>query len=99
MLALVPGITNGKVDAINAARLIGESRRKLLGLDMPAKTALTNPDGSPYTGDYAALRTVVLQALAPYPDLRLLLADQVVYLHPSNAFLHQTFHFYRGILM
>ncbi len=53
---------------------ISESRRKLLGLDAAPKVPL-NPDGSP--GAYAELRTIVLNLLAPYPDLRLALAEQL----------------------
>lgn len=64
-----------KLGAIDRLLRISESRRKLLGLDAPAKTALTNPDGTPAA--YAELRTVVLNLLAPYPDLRLALADQL----------------------
>lgn len=64
-----------KLGAIDRLLRISESRRKLLGLDAPAKTALTNPDGTPAA--YAELRTVVLNLLAPYPDLRLALAAQL----------------------
>lgn len=64
-----------KLGAIDRLLRISESRRKLLGLDAPTKTALTNPDGTPAA--YAELRTVVLNLLAPYPDLRLALADQL----------------------
>lgn len=64
-----------KLQAIDRLLRISESRRKLLGLDAPALTALTNPDGTPAA--YAELRTVVLNLLAPYPDLRLALADQL----------------------
>lgn len=64
-----------RLAAIDRLLRISESRRKLLGLDAPAKTALTNPDGTPAA--YAELRTVVLNLLAPYPDLRLALADQL----------------------
>lgn len=64
-----------RLQAIDRLLRISESRRKLLGLDAPAKTALTNPDGTPAA--YAELRTVVLQLLAPYPDLRLALAEQL----------------------
>lgn len=64
-----------KLAAIDRLLRISESRRKLLGLDAPAKTALTNPDGTPAA--YAELRTVVLNLLAPYPDLRLALSDQL----------------------
>jgi len=67
-----------KLAAIDRLLRISESRRKLLGLDAPAKTALTNPDGTPAA--YAELRTVVLTLLAPYPDLRLALAEQLAQL-------------------
>lgn len=66
-----------KLAAIKELRALSESRRKLLGLDAPAKIAQTNPDGTTPAA-YAQLRTVVLQLLAPYPDLRLALADQLV---------------------
>jgi hypothetical protein len=89
MMATHPLVSGGKVldglsddgprlGAIDRLLRISESRRKLLGLDAPAKTALTNPDGTPAA--YAELRTVVLNLLAPYPDLRLALADQLAQL-------------------
>jgi hypothetical protein len=74
-LALAPKMKLGDPQVVNAWVRVSESRRKLLGLDAPAKTALTNPDGSPAA--YAELRAVVLQLLAPYPDLRLALAEQL----------------------
>src|SRR4029078_1889290 len=64
-----------RLAAIDRLLRISESRRKLLGLDAPAKTALTNPDGTPAA--YAELRAVVLQLLATYPDLRPALSDQL----------------------
>jgi hypothetical protein len=73
--ALYQHMNSGDPQIINAWVKVSESRRKLLGLDAPAKTALTNPDGTPAA--YAELRTVVLALLAPYPDLRLALADQL----------------------
>lgn len=65
-----------KLAAIAELRRISESRRKLLGLDAPAKTALTNPDGTPYQAQQQLIG-VVLNLLAPYPDLRLALAAQL----------------------
>ncbi len=67
-----------RLAAIDRLLRISESRRKLLGLDAPAKTAFTNPDGTPAA--YAELRTIVLNLLAPFPDLRLALADQLAQL-------------------
>jgi hypothetical protein len=63
-----------KLAAIDRLLRISESRRKLLGLDAPQKIAPTNPDG---TEAYTALRAVVLNLLAPYPELRLALAAQL----------------------
>src|SRR6266545_6444586 len=63
-----------KLQAIDRLLRISESRRKLLGLDAPPKVPL-NPDGTPYAA--AELRTIVLNLLAPYPDLRLALAEQL----------------------
>jgi hypothetical protein len=65
-----------KLQAIDRLLRISESRRKLLGLDAPPKVPL-NPDGTPFAAAYTELRAVVLNLLAPYPDLRLLLADQL----------------------
>lgn len=73
--ALFQHLDAGDPQIINSWVKVSESRRKLLGLDAPTKTALTNPDGSPAA--YAELRTVVLNLLAPYPDLRLALAEQL----------------------
>lgn len=64
-----------RLQAIDRLLRISESRRKLLGLDAPAKTAITNPDGTPAA--YAEMRAVVLNLLAPYPELRLALAAQL----------------------
>lgn len=65
-----------KLAAIRELRLISESRRKLLGLDAPAKVAPTNPDGTPYES-HQQIIGIVLNLLAPYPDLRLALANQL----------------------
>lgn len=54
-----------KLAAIERLIRISESRRKLLGLDAPAKTALMNPDGSPLAAHYIELRTVLLQVVPP----------------------------------
>src|SRR6266511_4597608 len=62
-----------KLQAIDRLLRISESRRKLLGLDAPPKVPL-NPDGTPYSAAYAELRAVVLNLLAPYPEIKLLLA-------------------------
>lgn len=67
----------GNLKAIGMALRIDESIRKLLGLDAAPKVPL-NPDGSP--AQYAELRTVVLNLLAPFPDIRLALADQLAQL-------------------
>jgi len=63
-----------KLQAIDRLLRISESRRKLLGLDAPPKVPL-NPDGTPYAAAYTELRAVVLNLLAPYPEIRLLLAE------------------------
>lgn len=73
--ALAQHLESGDPQIINAWVKVSESRRKLLGLDAPAKTAITNPDGTPAA--YAELRTVVLNLLAPYPELRMALAAQL----------------------
>jgi hypothetical protein len=65
-----------KLAAIDRLLRISESRRKLLGLDAPAKVAPTNPDGTPYEAQQNIIG-VVLNLLAPYPDLRLALAAQL----------------------
>jgi hypothetical protein len=62
-----------KLQAVDRLLRISESRRKLLGLDAAPKVPL-NPDGTPYAASYVELRAVVLNLLAPYPDLRLALA-------------------------
>jgi hypothetical protein len=64
-----------KLQAIDRLLRVMERRSKLLGLDAPAKIAQTNPDGT--QAHYQQLRTVVLNLLAPYPDLRLALAAQL----------------------
>lgn len=76
LIALAPKLRNGNVEAINAWIRASESRRKLLGLDAPAKTALTNPDGTALATQQQMIG-VVLNLLAPYPDLRLALAAQL----------------------
>ncbi len=73
--ALYQHMSSGDPQIINSWIKVSESRRKLLGLDAPQKIAQTNPDGTPAA--YAELRTVVLNLLAPYPELRLLLAAQL----------------------
>lgn len=84
--AIALKVTKGNLDAVHAWVRLSESRRKLLGLDKPTLTALTNPDGSPYHGDYAVLRAAVLAVLAPYPDLRIQIAAQLAALpEPSDA--------------
>jgi hypothetical protein len=81
---VLKGVTDDgpKLAAIDKLVRISESRRKLFGLDAPAKTALTNPDGSPYQAQQQLIG-VVLNLLAPYPDLRLALAAQLT--EESNA--------------
>lgn len=72
------GLTdNGpKLAAIDRLIRISESRRKLLGLDAPAKISPVNPDGTPYESQQQMIG-LVLNLLAPYPDLRLALAAQL----------------------
>ncbi len=65
-----------KLAAIDRLLRISESRRKLLGLDAPAKVAPVNPDGTPYETQQQVIG-IVMGLLAPYPDLRLLLAAQL----------------------
>jgi hypothetical protein len=74
----VIGLTDDgpKLAAIDRLLRISESRRKLLGLDAPAKVAPVNPDGTPYETQQQTIG-LVLGLLAPYPDLRLLLAAQL----------------------
>lgn len=45
-MALAPSIAKGHLQAIDKGIKIMERRSRFLGLDMPVKTALTNPDGS-----------------------------------------------------
>lgn len=67
---------SGNLKAIETARRISESRRKLFGLDAPTLIAPVNADGTPYETQQQ-LVGVVLNLLAPYPDLRLALAAQL----------------------
>lgn len=46
MRSLMPKVIAGDAYAADVARKIGESRRKLLGLDAPTKVAPTTPDGA-----------------------------------------------------
>ena len=73
-LGIAQKLRYGYPAVIGAWVKISESRRKLLGLDAPTKIAPTNPDG---TAAYTDLRSTVLNILAPYPELRLLLAEQL----------------------
>jgi hypothetical protein len=77
LLALAPKMKLGDPQVVNAWVKVSESRRKLLGLDAPTKIAPTNPDGTPYGAAYAELRATVLHVLAPYPELRLMLAERL----------------------
>ena len=72
------GLTDAgpKLAAIKELRLLSESRRRLFGLDAPTKVAPTNPDGTPYESQQQIIG-IVLNLLAPYPDLRLALANQL----------------------
>ena len=45
LLSLAKGVRDGNLGAIDRWIRLSESRRKLLGLDMPAKIAQTTPDG------------------------------------------------------
>ncbi len=74
LLSLAPKMQYGDPQVVNAWVRVSESRRKLLGLDAAPKTPL-NPDGTP--GQYAELRAVVLTLLSPYPEIRVLLAEQL----------------------
>jgi hypothetical protein len=71
--ALAPHLPTGDPAIVREWRMLGESRRKLLGLDAPTKIAATNPDGTPAA--YAELRMTVL-ALLPM-EARIALADQL----------------------
>lgn len=79
-VAIWPKVAKGDLDAVHAWVRISESRRRLRGLDAPQKIAPTTPDGTAPYQAYAELRAVVLHLLAPYPDLRLALADQLAQL-------------------
>lgn len=77
LLALSPKMKFGDPQVVNAWVKVSESRRKLLGLDAPTKIAPSNPDGTPYGAAYAELRATVLHVLAPYPELRVMLAERL----------------------
>ncbi len=77
MLAIAPGVTKGSIDAVNAWVRISESRRRLLGLDAPQKIAPTSPDGSAPYETQQQIISLVMRVLAPYPDLRLAIAEQL----------------------
>lgn len=56
LLSIWPRAKKGDVGAVGEARKIGESRRRLLGLDAPAKVAPTDPSGKrPYQPDLSKL--------------------------------------------
>jgi hypothetical protein len=63
--AITPKVQRGDAFAIDTARKLSESRRKLLGLDAPTKVAPTNPKGdAPYVPrDLSKLSEEQLQAL------------------------------------
>lgn len=67
---------SGDVKAAQTVLRVMERRAKLLGLDAPTLIAPTNPDGTPYEAQQQLIG-VVLNLLAPYPDLRLALAAQL----------------------
>jgi hypothetical protein len=73
-LAIVPQVRKGGLAAVAQWVRLSESRRKLLGLDAPTKVASTTPDGTALAPAWVELRTVVLHALAPYPEARAALA-------------------------
>lgn len=53
-MALMPQMQKGHLQAIDKGLKIMERRSKFLGLDMPVKTALTNPDGTEHPLNAAA---------------------------------------------
>lgn len=59
---LWPKVREGDAYAIDIARKVSESRRKLLGLDAPTKVAPTTPDGE-QAFDYRKLSQADLDAL------------------------------------
>jgi hypothetical protein len=71
--AIWPKVQKGNIEAVHAGVRIDESWRKLRGLDAPAKTALTNPDGTPLAVHYIELRAMLLATLPP--EMRPALAD------------------------
>lgn len=75
LLKMAGKLMKGDVDAINAAVRISESRRRLLGLDAPAKIAPTTPDGQALGSQWLSVRTLVLTALADHPAAQLALAE------------------------
>lgn len=85
---VLPDLTDDgpKLQAIDRLLRISESRRKLLGLDAPALTALTNPDGTPAAQAYIEFRTLLLQALPP--EQRVLLADALEVLDNGEQLDH-----------
>lgn len=62
MAGLWPKVRAGDAYAIDIARKVSESRRKLLGLDMPTKIAPTTPDGEQPV-DFRKLSAADLDAL------------------------------------
>lgn len=73
-----------KLQAIDRLLRISERRARLLGLDAPSKVAPVNPDGSAYESQQQMIG-LVLNILAPYPDLRLALAAQLTEGEPDDV--------------
>lgn len=71
--ALSQHLESGDPQVVNAWVKVSESRRKLLGLDAPAKIAQTNPAGT--AAAYGEFRTLVLSLLPA--EQRLLLAERL----------------------
>ena len=60
-----PSVESGDTAAIETARRLGESRRKLLGLDAPTRQEVTGKDGKPIgLADPSAVAASILGTLA-----------------------------------
>lgn len=69
-LALWERVTNGDLDAVDAALRVMNRRAKLLGLDAPQRIAHSDPDGNPFlTGFAQALTTAYGDGPAGPPAL------------------------------
>jgi hypothetical protein len=65
------------VEWVNARLAIKKRRADLLGLDAPKRTEVSGADGGPIQTDWRTIETVVLEALWPYPEARVALAEAV----------------------